>query len=261
MDEMQERFISLLLSIAGHLNLLASTLQMNLYLGPGCTMSSNMTTDPTIQPIGPPPHTPDSLFAFSLIRAKTNEFLTAARAGFQRVVNEMMISGVAVLVIDMRLGDTHHTNQTLRFIPHPPRDASHGGSSYNGFSPSDPGNDNGDDDFSGGAGLEVVTCTAPIPVPLSASMPVSTTVTSDGGSSNDISTFSDDEMMCTSSSESEDNANSNGAIVFSFVPKGTPQWFARFSQWCQSRKSKESTWIDWLLFDLVGLILEPQCRP
>lgn len=222
--------------MAGHLNLLASTLQMNLYLGPGCTMSSNMTTDPMVQPIGLPPHAPDSMFAFSMIRAKTNEFLGAVRAGFQNVVNEMLLSGVAVLVIDMRLGDTHHTNQTLRFMPHPVSGrgcCSTSGGSPSTHSPSEPNDDDSNDFGKGGAdgGSKIkaeVTAMDILPAPLPASMPLSTVVAS---SDADDPTFSDDPMAFGSDdwSVSENDVNSHGAIEFSYIPKGTPQWFSRFS--------------------------------
>lgn len=229
MDDMQERFISMLLALAGHLNLLASTLQMNLYLGPGCTMSSNMTTDPMVQPFGPPPHAPNSMFAFSMIRAKTNEFLGAVRAGFQKVVNEMLLSGVAILVIDMRVGDTHHTNQTLRFIPHPV--SGRGCCSTSGDSPSTHAPSESDDSGNGG-GCKIKTEAAPmdvVSVSLPASMPLSTSVVADSDA--DDSTLSDDPVMSDSDdgSVSGNDVNSQGAIEFSYIPKGTPQWFSRFS--------------------------------
>lgn len=79
-------------------------------------MASATSTEPMRQPHGPPPYAQDSLYALSLIRAHTSQFLSNTRRSFQHVVDQLGCAA-AVLVIDMRLGDDHHLNTTFRLSP------------------------------------------------------------------------------------------------------------------------------------------------
>ena len=116
MDESQEKFVSMLMVMGGYINLIASVLQLNIVLGPGHSMASTITADPLMQPMGHPPFEPNSSAAFSLIGGHVSHFLTDLRCRFQSLVNSLCIRS-AVLVIDMRLGDGHHVNSTVRPSP------------------------------------------------------------------------------------------------------------------------------------------------
>lgn len=104
------------MAMAGMINLMASVLQMNIYIGHGYSMSSTTSTEPLRQPLGPPPYAQDSMYALSLIRAHTSRFISNARSAFQNVVDRLGCDA-AVLVADLRLGEQHHLNTTYRLSP------------------------------------------------------------------------------------------------------------------------------------------------
>lgn len=116
MDGVQSRFHAMLLNMSCYVNLQASSLQVHINFGRGWTVASNMSADPIVQPSGFLIYTPDSVHGASLIRDYSSRFLNRVKALFQAMV-ELHCNRTAILVIDMRLGDAHHFNSTLRVNP------------------------------------------------------------------------------------------------------------------------------------------------
>ena len=145
-DSTQDKFIQMLMILAGYINLIASVLQINIRLGSDHTMSSTITTDPMVQPIGPPPIRPYTQMGLTLITRHSSGFMANLRDRFQLVVNQLG-ARPGVLVIDMRLGDVHHCNSTVRLHP-----ATLDGELPSPSSFSGPTNDENDDDNGHGGG-------------------------------------------------------------------------------------------------------------
>lgn len=115
-DETQQKFVDMLLSLAGYINIVASVLQLNIVMGAGHTFSSTITSDPVIQSVGLLPQAVPYVWACQLTGQRSSQFLIDLRTRFQVIVNRLA-TRAAVLVFDMRLGDHYHLNSFMRVSP------------------------------------------------------------------------------------------------------------------------------------------------
>ena len=123
MDSMQDKFVQMVMNIAGYMNVLQCTLQVHLSIGHGYTRSSNMSTDPMLQPVGPPIVERNSMRGNRILRVNTSDFFNFVRAAFRELSNNLVsngsinVSSATNIVADLRLGDGHHANMSMRLRP------------------------------------------------------------------------------------------------------------------------------------------------
>lgn len=123
MDRMQDKFVQMVMNIAGYMNALQCSLQVQLSLGHGYTRSSNMSTDPLLQPLGRPVVEMNSMRGNRILRVNTSDFFNFVRAAFRELCNNLVsngsinISSATNIGADLRLGDGHHANMSMRLRP------------------------------------------------------------------------------------------------------------------------------------------------
>lgn len=122
-DDIQDKFVQVVMSIAGYMHVLQCTLQLHLSLGHGYTRSTNMSTDPMLQPLGDPIVEMNSLRGNRILRASTSELFNHIRTTFRELSNKLVSTGsinigsVTNIVADLRLGAGHHSNMSMRIRP------------------------------------------------------------------------------------------------------------------------------------------------
>ena len=114
----QEELCQTLMSLAAFIYLFATTLTLKIDFGGGYTAATTITADPMQQP-GDPAPIPDSTSAAAtaLIRNKISDFMASMHIRFEELVRTYCMRP-AVLVIDLRIGESNEVRSTVRVVPH-----------------------------------------------------------------------------------------------------------------------------------------------